>query len=89
MKIQQRLTRSSLITVGIAIIFLFFISSMYNRTLTYYAFPQGDLGIGSPFPEYQNDDAVGEMADGTLIFAHLVKKNMWVTISRFYLQPEK
>lgn len=29
----------------ITAIFLFFISSQYNHTLTYYAFPQGDLGI--------------------------------------------
>lgn len=52
MRIQQRLTGSSLITVilasisaFVAIIFLFIIGSRYNHVLTYYAFPQGDLGI--------------------------------------------
>lgn len=52
LRIQQRLTRSSLITVAIAsvasvitAIFLFYISGQYNHVLTYYAFPQGDLGI--------------------------------------------
>lgn len=52
LRVQQRLTRSSLITVAIAsiasvitAIFLFYISGQYNHVLTYYAFPQGDLGI--------------------------------------------
>lgn len=52
LRVQQRLTRSSLITVALAsiasvitAIFLFYISGQYNHVLTYYAFPQGDLGI--------------------------------------------
>ena len=52
MRIQKRLTYSSTITVSIAstaaiiaAIFLFYIGSQYNHALTYYAFPQGDLGL--------------------------------------------
>ena len=52
MRIQKRLTTSSTITVSIAstaaiiaAIFLFYIGSQYNHALTYYAFPQGDLGL--------------------------------------------
>ena len=52
MKIKKRLTQSSVITVSIAstaaviaAIFLFYIGSQYNHALTYYAFPQGDLGL--------------------------------------------
>ena len=52
MRIQKRLTNSSTITVSIAstaaiiaAIFLFYIGSQYNHALTYYAFPQGDLGL--------------------------------------------
>ena len=52
MRIQKRLTNSSTITVSIAstaaiiaAIFLFYIGSQYNHALTYYAFPQGDLGV--------------------------------------------
>ncbi len=52
MRIQKRLTNSSTITVSIAstaaiiaTIFLFYIGSQYNHALTYYAFPQGDLGL--------------------------------------------
>ncbi len=52
MRVQQRLTRSSLITVMIAgvaaviaAIFLFIIGNRYNYVLTYYAFPQGDTGL--------------------------------------------
>ncbi|MBR3769084.1 MAG: MCP four helix bundle domain-containing protein [Lachnospiraceae bacterium] len=52
MRIKKRLTQSSVITVSIAstaaviaAIFLFYIGSQYNHALTYYAFPQGDLGL--------------------------------------------
>lgn len=52
MRIQKRLTNSATITVSIAstaaiiaAIFLFYIGSQYNHALTYYAFPQGDLGL--------------------------------------------
>lgn len=52
MRVQKRLTRGSLITVVIASVaaviaamFLFYIAGQYNRVLTYYAFPQGDLGM--------------------------------------------
>ena len=52
MRIEKRLTNSSTITVSIAstaaiiaAIFLFYIGSQYNHALTYYAFPQGDLGL--------------------------------------------
>ena len=52
MRIKKRLTQSSIITVSIAstaaiiaAIFLFYIGSQYNHALTYYAFPQGDLGL--------------------------------------------
>lgn len=52
MRIQKRLTVSSIITVAIAsvaaviaAIALFVVGSLYNRVLNYYAFPQGDLGI--------------------------------------------
>lgn len=52
MRVQQRLTRSSLITVMIAgvaaviaAIFLFITGNRYNYVLTYYAFPQGDVGL--------------------------------------------
>lgn len=52
MRIEKRLKNSSMITVSIAStaaiiasIFLFYIGSQYNYALTYYAFPQGDLGL--------------------------------------------
>ena len=52
MRIEKRLKNSSMITVSIAstaaiiaAIFLFYIGSQYNHALTYYAFPQGDLGL--------------------------------------------
>lgn len=51
MRIQKRLTGSSLITIGIscvgsvlAIIVLLYMVGQYNHVLTYYAFPQGDIG---------------------------------------------
>lgn len=51
MRIQRRLTVSSLITVLIAsvaaiiaVILLFVVASQYNKVLTNYAFPQGDIG---------------------------------------------
>ncbi len=51
MKIQKRLTGSSLITIGIssiaslcAIIVLLYMVGQYKHVLTYYAFPQGDIG---------------------------------------------
>lgn len=51
MRIQKRLTTSSLITVGItsvasllAIIVLLYMVGRYDHVLTYYAFPQGDIG---------------------------------------------
>lgn len=51
MRIQKRLTLSSIITVGIAslatviaIIFFFYIGNRYDYVLDYYAFPQGDIG---------------------------------------------
>ena len=50
MRIQRRLTVSSLITVLIAsvaaiiaAILLFVVASQYNKVLTNYAFPQGDI----------------------------------------------
>lgn len=50
MRIQKRLTVSSLITVLIAsvaaiiaAILLFVVASQYNKVLTNYAFPQGDI----------------------------------------------
>ena len=52
MRIQKRLTRSTLITVVlasvsavIAAILLFVVSWQYDQVLTYNAFPQGDIGI--------------------------------------------
>ena len=52
MRIEKRLKNSSIITVSIAsaaaiiaAIFLFYVGSQYNHALTYYAFPQGDLGL--------------------------------------------
>lgn len=52
MRIKQRLTRSSIITVGmaalaavLATIVLIYMSGQYNHVLTYYAFPQGELGL--------------------------------------------
>ena len=51
MKIQKRLTTGSIISVAIssiasvlAVITLIFMVSQYSYTLTYYAFPQGDIG---------------------------------------------
>lgn len=51
MRIRKRLNASFLLTVTlagvaavIAIIMIYLMSSMYNHTLTYYAFPQGDIG---------------------------------------------
>ncbi len=48
LRIQQRLTKSSTLTVSIAsiaaivaAILLFVVASRYNHVLTYYAFPQG------------------------------------------------
>ncbi|MBQ7919902.1 MAG: MCP four helix bundle domain-containing protein [Lachnospiraceae bacterium] len=52
MRIKKRLTRSSIITVGmaalaavLATIVLIYMSGQYNHVLTYYAFPQGELGL--------------------------------------------
>ena len=52
MRIKERLHKSSLISVVvvslaavISLIALFYMSSQYNHALTYYAFPQGDLGL--------------------------------------------
>ena len=52
MRIEKRLKSSFTIAVSIAstaaiiaAIFLFYITSQYNHALTYYAFPQGDLGL--------------------------------------------
>ena len=51
MRIQKRLTYSSLITIGIsaiaslfAILVVIFMVWRYDYVLTYYAFPQGDIG---------------------------------------------
>lgn len=51
MRVQKRLTFSSLITIGIsaiaslfAILVVIFMVGRYNHVLTYYAFPQGDIG---------------------------------------------
>lgn len=51
MRIQKRLTLSSLITIGIsaiaslfAIFVVIFMVGRYDHVLTYYAFPQGDIG---------------------------------------------
>ena len=51
MRIQKRLTNSSLITIGIssiasllAVAVLLYMAWQYNHVLTYYAFPQGDIG---------------------------------------------
>ena len=51
LRIKERLTQGAMITIGIAstaaiiaAIILFYMSSRYNHVLTYYAFPQGDLG---------------------------------------------
>lgn len=52
MRIEKRLTFSSVITVALAAIaalvasvFLFYMGMRYNDVLNYYAFPQGDIGI--------------------------------------------
>lgn len=52
MRIKKRLTTSSIITVGmaalaavIATIVLIYMSGQYNHVLTYYAFPQGEIGL--------------------------------------------
>ena len=52
MRILKRLTTSSIITAGmasiaaiIAVIVLFYMGNQYNHALTYYAFPQGTLGL--------------------------------------------
>lgn len=52
LRIKQRLTRTSLFTVimvsvaaVIAILCINYMGSRYNHVLTYYAFPQGDLGL--------------------------------------------
>ena len=52
MRIKKRLTRSSIVTVGmaavaavLATIVLIYMSGQYNHVLTYYAFPQGELGL--------------------------------------------
>ena len=52
LRIKERLNKSSTITITIAgvaaalaAILLFIVASQYNRVLTYYAFPQGDIGI--------------------------------------------
>ena len=51
MRIQKRLTMSSLITIGIsavaslfAILVMIYMVSRYDHVLSYYAFPQGDIG---------------------------------------------
>ena len=51
MRIQQRLKTNSILSVGItgigtllAIIAMLYMIAQYNRVLTYYAFPQGDIG---------------------------------------------
>lgn len=51
LRIKERLNKSSTITVTIAgaaaviaAILLFVVASQYSRVLTYYAFPQGDIG---------------------------------------------
>ena len=52
MRILKRLTMSSIITAGIAsmaaviaLVALFYLGNQYNHALTYYAFPQGTLGL--------------------------------------------
>lgn len=52
LRIEKRLTRSSIVTVAVAgvgavvaALFLFYTGVRYDNTLTYYAFPQGDIGI--------------------------------------------
>lgn len=52
MRIKKRLTTSSIITVAmaalaavIAVIVLIYMSGQYNHVLTYYAFPQGEIGL--------------------------------------------
>ena len=52
LRIKERLNKSSTITVVmagaaavLAAILLFVVASRYNKVLTYYAFPQGDIGI--------------------------------------------
>ncbi len=52
MRIEKRLTTSSVITVALAAIgalvaavFLFYMGTRYDQILTYNAFPQGDIGI--------------------------------------------
>ena len=52
LRIKERLNKSSTITITIAgvaavlaAILLFIVAFQYNRVLTYYAFPQGDIGI--------------------------------------------
>ena len=52
LRIKERLTQGSMLAVGIAslaaiiaTILLFYMASQYNHVLTYYAFPQGDLGM--------------------------------------------
>lgn len=79
LRIQQRLTKSSTLTVSIAsiaaivaAILLFVVASRYNAkgiaepmdalAVRLEEFAHGDLS--SPFPEYHNDDEVGEMANG-------------------------
>lgn len=51
MKIQKRITSSSLVTIGItgmasilAVLVILYMVGQYNHVLTYYAFPQGDIG---------------------------------------------
>lgn len=51
-RIQKKLTSSSSLTVALAsvaaifaAIALFYLGTQYNHVLTYYAFPQGDLGV--------------------------------------------
>lgn len=51
MRIQKRLTASSLVTIGIsavaslfAILVVIYMVSQYDHVLSYYAFPQGDIG---------------------------------------------
>lgn len=52
MRIKERLHKSSLLSVIVvsiaavlSLIALFYMGSQYNHALTYYAFPQGDLGL--------------------------------------------
>ena len=51
LRIQKRLTNSSIFTVGIAsiaavvsIVLILFMSARYDHVLNYNAFPQGDIG---------------------------------------------